>query len=100
MDGLLFFLGPLDGLLFFLGPLVGLLFFLGLSDGLFFLGPLDGLLFCLGPLDGLQTKITFAKSGGGLLFKKNAANIEIDDYKTRAKLLYTFFNHETCLNVK
>ena len=30
--------------------------------------------------------ITFANSRGGLLFKKNAANIGIDDYKTISKM--------------
>ena len=48
----------------------------------FLFRPLDGFLFEMGFfLDGLFIESTFANSRGVLLFKMNAANIEVDDYK-------------------
>ena len=50
--------------------------------------------------DGLLFEIIFAKSRGGLLFKMNAPNIEMGNYKTICKTTTQIFNLEICLNVK
>ena len=96
LDGLLFEIGffPLDGLLFEMAffPLDGLLF-----EMAFF--PLNGLLFDIhvGFYSRLVSFRTFANSRGGLLFKIDAANIELNDYKTMIRTTAQVFQPRNML---
>ena len=53
---------------------------------------LDDLLFEMGSL----FEIIFANSRDGLIFNMNAANIEMDNYKTISKTTAPIFDHEIC----